>query len=296
MSRVPCPVAAALALAMLLLGVPQLSEPLTAQPNENALRTVDPGLTVALDLGPEGSEGRVLIELNPTFAPKHSMRFLELVRSGFYDGVTFYRVIEGFVAQGGDGSDIQGELEKPMIDAEFERAWSNDQPFTPVQEKDLFAESTGFSQGFAVGLDAAKKTAWLLHCPGTVAMARNNGRDSASTDFYIVLGQAPRYLDRNMSIFGRVIAGMDAVQRIRRGPRSQDGLIEDEAERTLVSKARVLADLPSEERLSLLVTNTESASFARTLEQRRNRAGEFFHTTPPPVLDVCQVPLSSEIR
>src|SRR5690606_39743658 len=60
---------------------------------------------------------------------------------------------------------------------------------------------------------------WLTHCPGIVAMARNNEPDTGSTDFYIVIGQAPRYLDRNLTIFGRVIDGMEVVQRIHRGDR-----------------------------------------------------------------------------
>ncbi|MDC2890312.1 peptidylprolyl isomerase [Psychrosphaera algicola] len=57
----------------------------------------------------------------------------------------------------------------------------------------------------------------VLHCSGTVAMARGNGADSASSEFYIVIGHAPRHLDRNMSVFGRVVFGMDVVQRLPRG-------------------------------------------------------------------------------
>ena len=77
----------------------------------------------------------------------------------------------------------------------------------PAREPDLFARQTGFIEGFAGARDPQGGTAWLAHCPGAVAMARNEGPDTSRTDFYIVIGQAPRYLDRNMNVFGRVVHG-----------------------------------------------------------------------------------------
>ena len=154
-----------------------------AQAEDPTWRQVAPENLVFMDL----QHGQVVIELNPAFAPKTVKQFRHLVKDGFYDGLSFYRVIDGFVAQGGDGSDL-GELsEVPLIDAEFERDWSPDLPFTPVQKPDLFAPETGFTDGFAAARDSATDTAWLTHCPGVVAMARNESADSSRTDFYIVL-------------------------------------------------------------------------------------------------------------
>lgn len=253
---------------------------------EPTWRPVDPDNLVFLEL----QEGRVAIELNPGFAPKTVAQFRRLLQEHFYDGLPFYRVIDGFVAQGGDGSDL-GELsDVPLIDAEFEREWSDELPFTPVQKPDPFAPETGFVDGFAAGLDRADETTWLLHCPGVVAMARNDSPDSSRTDFYIVIGQAPRYLDRNMNVFGRVIAGMDVVQRIQRGPAEDNGIIRNDTVASRIRSMTLASDLPKEDRLSAYVMDTSSEGFAELLDGRRHRTQRFFRHRPPPVLDACQVP------
>ena len=187
-------------------------------------REVDPDRLVFV----ETTAGDFAIELNPMFAPATVRQFDRLVRAGFYDGLGFYRVIDGFVAQGGDGSDLGEFSEVPLLKAEFEIDWPEEQEWTPVQKPDMFAAETGFLDGFAVGRDSETNRAWLTHCPGVVAMARNEGPDTSRTDLYIVIGQAPRYLDRNMNVFGRVVHGMDAVQRIRRGPTDDNGIIVDD--------------------------------------------------------------------
>jgi peptidylprolyl isomerase len=254
-------------------------------------REVDPENLVFIDL----HEGQVVIELNPLFAPKTVRQFRKLVQEHFYDGLSFYRVIDGFVAQGGDGSDL-GELSLvPLIEAEFEREPYDEMAFTRVQKDDLFAPETGFIDGFAAGRDQSENMVWLTHCPGVVAMARNDGADSSRTDFYFVIGQAPRYLDRNMNIFGRVIDGMDVVQKIRRGPAGENGVILDDTASSRIRRMRLASDIPKEERLSAFVMDTNSKGFKKYLDSRRNRSQKFFHRKPPKVLDVCQVPVPSRI-
>jgi peptidylprolyl isomerase len=254
-------------------------------------RELDPENTVFMELGNE----LVVIELNPVFAPKTVKQFKRLAQENFYQGLSFYRVIDGFVAQGGDGSDL-GELsDVPLIDAEFEIEPDEELPFMPVQSPDMFAPETGFSNGFAVARDPSKNKAWLTHCPGVVAMARNDEPDSSRTDFYIVIGQAPRYLDRNLNIFGRVVFGMDVVQRINRGPALRNGIIDDETGRTRISKLRMLSDIPEDDRLSSYVVDTHSKAFAELLKDRRQRKQKFFHNKPPAVLDICQVPVTGRV-
>jgi peptidylprolyl isomerase len=254
-------------------------------------RELDPENTVFMELGND----LVVIELNPIFAPKTVKQIKRLAQENFYQGLSFYRVIDGFVAQGGDGSDL-GELsDVPLIDAEFEIEPDEDLPFMPVQSPDMFAPETGFSNGFAVARDPSKNRAWLTHCPGVVAMARNDDPDSSRTDFYIVIGQAPRYLDRNLNIFGRVVYGMDVVQRINRGPALRNGIIDDETGRTRISKLRMLSDIPEDDRLSTYVVDTQSKAFAELLKDRRQRKQKFFHNKPPAVLDICQVPVTGRI-
>lgn len=252
-----------------------------------ANRPTDAENTVVLNV----DDGPIVIELNPRFAPSTASQFKRLVRNGFYDGLPFYRVIDGFVAQGGDGSDMsEEENAEPPVEAEFELEWSDDLSFVTVQKPDLFAPETGFIDGFPAARNLEAGRVWLTHCPGIVGMARGNEPDSGSTDFYIVIGQAPRYLERNITAFGRVIYGMNTVQRIRRGPADTAGMIADKANATIIRSAHVLADLPAEERLSIAVPDTNSEEFRLMFEARRHRDAEWFVSTPPPVLDVCQVP------
>lgn len=254
-------------------------------------RKVDAENTVFMEL----PDGRVVIELNPVFAPKTVAQFKRLIQSRFYDGLSFYRVIDGFVAQGGDGSDL-GELsEVPLIDAEFEIDGSDDLPFVPVQKPDLFAAETGFIDGFAAARDVERDKVWLTHCPGVVAMARNEDPDSSRTDFYIVIGQAPRYLDRNLSIFGRVVEGMEIVQRIRRGPAGNSGVFQDDTASTRIRSMKLSSELPAEEQLKAYVMDTNSKAFDTLLDDRRKRKQKFFHHQPPRVLDVCQVPVGARL-
>src|SRR5690606_35910991 len=103
---------------------------------------------------------------------------------------------------------------------------------------------------------------WLTHCPGIVAMARNNEPDTGSTDFYIVIGQAPRYLDRNLTIFGRVIDGMEVVQRIIRGEPEANGMIPEDAPRTEIVDAELATALPANELGIVEVEDTGSDAFA----------------------------------
>ena len=254
-------------------------------------------------------EGTVVIELNSTFAPKTVKRFKELLEEQFYRSLSFYRVIDGFVAQGGDESDIDGQAAANTIKAEFEIAWplkpedkeeaKDWQPmaWTLVQKEDMFAPYTGFINGFPAARDEKKAgKAWLTHCPGSIAMARNEDPHSGSTDFYIVIGQAPRYLDRNLTIFGRVIWGMDIVQRIKRGPALDNGIIQEDLERTWIKRMQLASSLEESEQLDIYVADTNSKGFKAMLKKRRNRSEKFFHHQPPKVLDICQVPIPSRLE
>lgn len=265
----------------------------------------DPENTVYLQM----QEGTVVIELNPTFAPKTVAYFKSLLEEQFYRGTSFYRVIDGFVAQGGDESDIDGSQITKTLKAEFEIDWpkkpedkkkaKNWQPmsWTPVQTDDMFAPFTGFIDGFPAARDEKKGgKAWLTHCPGTVAMARNDDPDSSATDFYIVIGQAPRYLDRNLTVFGRVVWGMDVVQRIKRGPTLDNGIIEEDLERSWIKRMRLASSLEPDERLDIWVADTNNQGFKKSLKERRDRKHKFFHHKPPRVLDICQVPVPARLE
>jgi peptidylprolyl isomerase len=239
--------------------------------------------------------GKVVIELAPQFSPKHVAQFTELTQQGFYNGTKFYRVIDGFVAQAGpkDGS----AKDKSVALLAMESAWQTDKnwSFTPIQKQDLFAQQTGFKDGFALAYQADAKAGqgkgWLTHCPGTLAMARGNEADSASSHFYFVIGQAPRYLDGIMSIFGRVVYGMQHVQAIQRTEVVEGDYAVDHRDFTKIISMQLMSDVPKAEQIHLEVENTESSQFAERVVKRRKRDNAFFYKKPPPVLDVCQIPI-----
>lgn len=233
-------------------------------------------------------QGQVVVELAPQFSPNHVKQFKSLVRKGHYDGTNFYRVIDGFVAQAGpvDGSAKDLSVAKLTIEGDF--TTSNDWSFTQVQKNDLFAETTGFKDGFALGHNASEHKAWLLHCPGVIAMARETGPDSATSHFYITIGQAPRYLDRIMTIFGRVVFGMNHVQSITRTAVIDGQKPVDKNDYTPIVRMQLMSDVPKEQQIHLEMKNTEHPLYAQKLEKRKLREHAFFYKKPPPVLDICQ--------
>jgi peptidylprolyl isomerase len=265
----------------LLLAGLVLVAPLAARAGE--WRAVDPENLAVLDT----AYGRVLIELAPGFAPKHVERFRALARAKFYDGQSFYRVIDGFVAQGGIGeSDDKKPPAWPPLKAEFDAAIGGG-AFTALGSPDLFAEEVGHVDGFPVGRDLKDGRMWLLHCPGTLAMARDTQPDTGGTEFYIPIGHAPRRLDRNLSAFGRVLEGMQYVQKLNRGdPKVENGVIQDPAKRDPILRVQIAADMAPGERPRMEVTDTTSKAFADYKAQRRNPSPDFYKR-PYANLDIC---------
>ena len=235
-------------------------------------------------------------------------RVRALARAHFYDGLSFYRVIAGFVAQGGMGEGTAATKDHPKrarelvqwppLKAEFDRPIADiPDRFTPTGTPDLFAPEVGYVDGFPVGRDPKEGRAkegreWLIHCPGTFAFARDNGADTATTEFYIVIGEAPRRLDRNLTAFGRVIAGMRSVQKLHRGDPSVDnGVIQAVKRRDPIMRVRLAADLPARDRPQYQVTRTDTPAFAAWMGARINPAPGFYVRQPPKILDVCLAPV-----
>jgi peptidylprolyl isomerase len=233
--------------------------------------------------------GRVTFELAEFFAPNHVQRIKNLVREGFYDGLPMYRVIENFVVQGGDSSAKKPTKFRKEIHNEFSRSITKDSLFTLVQEPDLLAEQTGFIDGFAVGRSMTDNKEWLIHCPGTINLARGIDPNSGTTDFAIMFGQATRHLDRNMSVFGRIIDGWDNFYRVKRAPVETGGVFGDESKATKILKASLLSDLPESKSIKYEIENTDSPSFKSKVEQRKKLNNAFFHYKGNGNLDVCYV-------
>ena len=233
------------------------------------------------------TSGNVVIALNDAIAPHHVARFQELVKSGFYNNKHFYRVIEGFVAQGGANEEVTGSPLTAPLDAEFSA--KNVEGFYEIQRPAAYAPVSGFIYGFAAGTTPSRDAYWLAHCPGTLAMARDNGKDTGSTEFYIVIGQAPRHLDRNMSVFGRVVAGMDVLQRLPRGDVANGGVIGTPTEDSKINAMKLGTQLPAAAQRHFSIQRGGHPDYQKKIQAARELANPFFadKSLAPRPIDVC---------
>lgn len=242
-------------------------------------------------------DGTVVIELAPFIAPNQVQRFIDKVQEGYYNNTDFYRVIEGFAAQGGDMSDKKVSKYKSTLKAEFTRDISNNNDFLLIQKPDFKAPQTGFLNGFASGQDPQTGEEWLLHCPGIVGFARDNSPEWGTGDFYITLGHAPRHLDRNMTVLGKVIYGMPTVQKINRAKLgAEGGIIEEQSKRTSITSITMANDMPVEQRIHVQVQSQTSRAFTTRIANARTLSNEFFHYKGNGNVDVCYYNLATRIK
>jgi peptidylprolyl isomerase len=137
--------------------------------------------------------------------------------------------------------------------------------------------------------------AWLVHCYGMVGVGRDNDVDSGGgTELYVVIGQAPRHLDRNVTLVGRVVQGMEFLSTLPRGS-GELGRYEKAEQRVPIRSVRIAADLPEAQRTELEVLRTDTPTFAAFVEARRNRREEWFKV-PAGHVDVCNVPTVTRPR
>ncbi len=257
-------------------------------------RQIDPENTLQMTL----ETGVVVIELVPELAPLHVENTKQLVRQGIFDGTNFYRVLDAFVAQGGPM--YATDAEKPELTAgsfnvPAEFTWNGDlgSAYTAFDENDGYADQTGFLKSYAVGKDLTSNETWLLHCYGAFAMGRANEADSGGTELYIINGPAQRYLDRNTTVFGRVVSGMQHIQALHRSS-GLNGPVDMSGKNT-IKNIKVSADLPVSQRTAIEVLDSQSKSFKQLLESRKNRTGEWF-VYQHDYMDACGVPIPMRLK
>jgi peptidylprolyl isomerase len=255
-------------------------------------RPLDPARTLYLELAPGANpgNGRVIIELAPQFAPNHVANILTMVRSGYFDGLAVMRVQDNYVAQWGDadGKRPVGNAKNTLV-AEFDRP-SAGLPFTALPDADTYAPEVGFSDGFPMARDAGKSRAWMIHCYGTVGAGRDKDADSGGgKELYAVIGHSPRHLDRNVTLVGRVVKGIDVLSSLPRGT-ADLGFYEKAEQRVPIRTVRVMADVPQAERTPLEVLRTDTPTFKALVESRRNRTDEWFKYRAGRV-EACNVPI-----
>jgi len=245
-----------------------------------AWRPLDPEKTLLMYL----PAGLVVIEMRPDFAPGHVARITELTREGFYDGLNFHRVIEGFMAQGGDPKgDGTGGSDKPDLAPEFTRDTADVSAFTVIG-RDRIAPRLGYIDGMPVAAQPEalrsfradrRVDLWPLHCPGVMSMARASRPDSANSQFFLMIGDSRLNLDRRYTGWGWIVDGFEATRRIVRG--------EPPSRPTPIIRMRIAADLDPGELDDIEVMRTGSESFMRYLKA----AGEVDETGY--VKDICSI-------
>ena len=248
-------------------------------------RTPDANDTLYLQL----PRGRVVIELASRVAPQHVANIKALVRAHYFDGLAIVRVQDNYVVQWNDP-----EHHRPVPPAvtkavEFTADASANAHFQPLPDRDAYAPEVGFLDGFPAARDRHSDSVWLAHCYGMVGVGRDDPPESDGTEMYVVIGHAPRQLDRNVSLVGRVLTGMELLSSLPRGSGEMGFYVSPEAPAPILSM-RIAADLPEKERTPLEVLRTDSATFRAVLEQRRNRREPWFRFNPAHI-DLCNVPL-----
>jgi peptidylprolyl isomerase len=253
-------------------------------------RTPDPASTLYLDL----ATGRVIIELAPDFAPAHVANIRTLAHEHYWDGLSINRSQDNFVVQWGDPAEDDKTRKslgtaKAHLPAEFSHK-STGVPFVRLPDHDGWAPQVGFSGGFQVGRNPKSGQTWMAHCYGTVGAGRDTAADSSNgTELYVVDGQSPRQLDRNITVVGRVIQGMELLSVLPRGT-GPLGVYEKAEQHVPIKSITLAADVPDAQRTPLQLLRTDTPLFTAVVEARRNRRDDWYKV-PAGHIDLCNVPL-----
>jgi peptidylprolyl isomerase len=268
---------------------PSAQEILDASPKSD-WHALDPNNTLYLEL----ASGRVIIELAPDFAPEHVANIRAFAHAGYWNGLSILRSQDNFVVQWGDPDAGEKNAKplgaaKPHLPAEFTRPM-NGVTFTRLPDSDGWAPQVGFVGDFPAARNPREHLAWMTHCYGVIGAGRDTAPDSSNgSELYVVTGQAPRQLDRNITMVGRVVQGMELLSVLPRGTGGL-GFYEKPEQRVPIKAIRLAADVPESERTPIELLRTDSATFAAATEARRNRR-DGWYVRPAGHIDLCNAPL-----
>lgn len=276
---------------------------------------IPPDDLLVMDLAPDrdGKARRVVIQLIPApFSEPWTANIRTLAKAHWWDGLAIVRAQDNYVVQWGDPEAEDAAKAKaltpglrPTDESEYVATWSTtpeglafihrlgerlragnnaDNPLKTV--RDPYAERASFAGGWPYASDG--KSGWPVHCYATVGVGRNLSPDAGSgAELYAVIGHAPRHLDRNIAVVGRVIEGIEHLSTLPRGTEAL-GFYKTPQERTPIAAIRLgseVSGLPAYQYLS-----TESETFARYADARANRRDPFF-IVPAGGADICNIPV-----
>lgn len=276
---------AVLAAILALVGPAAAQAPATPPaPTAADWRAVDPENVLVIDT----TQGRVLVELSPEIAPASVERIKTLTRRKFYNGLTFFRVIDDFMAQTGDPENRgTGGSDLPNLDPEFTFQRGRETVFNIVKPDP--SRPQGFvgsvpvvsqSNSMMVMMASGKVSALGMFCPGVVGFARSEEPDSGNSQFFLMRQREAR-LDGKYTPFGMVLSGLDVVRKIKVGePPAEpyDRMI----------RVQVMADIPAVERPTIQVQDTGGAAFRAYADRVRATKGADF--------TVCDLEIPVQVR
>jgi peptidylprolyl isomerase len=275
--------AALIAPCLVALATAAGAAPETPAPAQSDWRTPDPQDVLVIDT----NKGRIVVEMSPLAAPLAVARVRDLARAGFYNGQSFFRVIDGFMDQTGDPkNDGTGQSDKPNLPPEF--TFRRD-PSTPIV---VVGRVAGIEAGFLGSLPVDSQTmdlglltvdhkvnAWGAYCPGVTGLARSDPPDSANSQFFLMRDASP-HLEQKYTAWGRAISGLDVIRAIKTGepaPPPEDQML----------TVRVLADIAPADRPSVRVIDPGSSWFRAMADRVRAARGANF--------SICDIDILAQV-
>jgi peptidylprolyl isomerase len=284
---------------------------------------IAPSDLLVMDLAADaiGNPRRVVIQLMPApFSQGWIDNIRKLAAAHWWDGTSVNRVQDNYVVQWGDATeekalpeglvtvperkyeapledDLQAALRAKLKSEEAELLAASRQPrdkkIRVIQwaiPRDPFAEETIVFRGWPIAVDRQDQSAWPIHCYAMVGVGRNLSPDTGTgAELYTVIGHAPRHLDRNIALVGRVISGIEHLSSLPRGTGAL-GFYEDAAQRVPIVSVRLASELTGGDRPHFEYLSTESDSFVRYADARANRRDPFF-IRPAGGADICNIPV-----
>ena len=254
----------------------------------SAWKTIPPEDLLVMEL--KGG-GRVVIQLAPDFAPVHVANIRALAGAHWWDKAAIYRVQDNYVVQWG-----KNESDDPLPSAvvakppaEYARPLEG-LKIQPLGYPDAYAPEAGYALGWPIGYDPQTGTANLVHCYGYVGVGRDLAPDTGTGgELYAVIGHAPRHLDRNIAVVGRVISGIENMTTLPRGTEAL-GFYKERSQDVPIASVRLASEIPAGERPSFQYLDTDSAAFSDYVRARANRKDDFF-IRPADGVDLCNAPV-----
>ncbi|EMD82009.1 peptidylprolyl isomerase [Pacificimonas flava] len=251
----------------------------------------DPEWTLYMDMAgmDEIEGGRVVIRLSKGIGRQNSENIKRLVRAGHFANGSIDRVQENYVVQWSGAANAPRGAAEGAVPGEFEAPRGEAGMLSPIPFSDAYAPQVGFLNGFPAAQDGNRT--WLAHCYGALGVGRGDDPDGADgSELYVVIGQAPRHLDRNITLAGQVLSGMEYLTSLPRGTEAL-GFYREGAAKPRIANIRVAADVPATEREDIELMEMSGHTLAAWADARANRARDGWFNYSHGAIDLCNLPV-----